>query len=54
MTYPISARKIPHLLPGSSCYCLGQILDGAIDWDALELALVFFLPCKGMLPGKQH
>lgn len=25
---PISAGEIPHLLPGSSCWCLGQILDG--------------------------
>lgn len=42
------------LVAGSSCY-LGQILDGAIDQDALELGLVFFLPaCKGMLPGKQY
>lgn len=31
-----SAREIPHLLPGSSCYCLGQILHGAIACDALE------------------
>ncbi|XP_059323642.1 adenosine 3'-phospho 5'-phosphosulfate transporter 1 [Ammospiza nelsoni] len=43
------------LVAGSSCSCLGQILDGAIDQDALELALVFFLPsCKGTLSGKQH
>lgn len=34
--YAISARKIPHLLCGSSYYCLAQILDGAIDQDALE------------------
>ena len=36
---PTSAREIPHLLPGSSCYCLGQILDGAIAGDGVSRLL---------------
>ncbi|XP_040468161.1 adenosine 3'-phospho 5'-phosphosulfate transporter 1 [Falco naumanni] len=35
---PTEAREIPHLLPGSSCCCLGQILDGAIAQDALDVS----------------
>lgn len=43
---PTAASEIPHLMPGSSCSCLGQILGGAIAQGLCseQCAAVAFLP----------